>query len=56
MRLLRGNHGGWVPFERSASFEALLDEAGYDVELIEFEDGRFVPTSLLTETMMGLVE
>jgi hypothetical protein len=56
VRLLHGDNDTTVPLEVSARFEAVLAEAGYDVELVEFEGGHSVPGDLVTETVMELVE
>lgn len=55
VRLLHGDADGAIPFENSVIFETLLTEAGYEVELIEFEGGHFVPVDLVVETVMDLV-
>lgn len=40
VRLLHGEHDGMIPLENSLAFEAVLLEAGYDVELITFDGGH----------------
>ena len=55
VRLLHGDSDLTVPLEVSAAFEAVLAEAGYDVELVEFAGGHFAPGDLVVETVMGLI-
>lgn len=55
VRLLHGDSDQDLPFENSAIFETLLTEAGYDVDLVEFEGGHFVPSDLVVETILDLV-
>ena len=55
VRLIHGDSDGVIPLENSAGFEAVLAEAGYDVELVEFEGGHFPPGDLAVETVMELV-
>jgi hypothetical protein len=55
VRLLHGDADGTIPLESSAVFEAVLAEAGYDVELVEFEGGHTVPPDLVIETVMELI-
>jgi predicted esterase len=54
VRLLAGDTD-WLPFEVPAGLEAVLAEAGYDVEITEFEGGHIVPLDLTVETIMELV-
>jgi hypothetical protein len=57
VRLLHGDADWMIPYEQSAEFEAVLAEAGYDVELVEFAGGHTIPHGdLLVETVMELVE
>jgi predicted esterase len=53
VRLLAGDTD-WLPFEVPAGLEAVLAEAGYDVEITEFEGGHIVPLDLTVETIMEL--
>jgi len=55
VRLLHGDADTAPPPENSAAFEALLADAGHDVELIEFAGGHEVPQDLVTETVMELI-
>jgi predicted esterase len=54
VRLLVGD-SDWLPYEVPAGLEAVLAEAGYDVELTEFVGGHIVPLDLTVETIMELV-
>jgi hypothetical protein len=56
VRLIHGDSDSTIPFESSAAFEAVLAEAGYDVELVEFDGGHGGPPDLVLETVMELVE
>ena len=56
VRLLHGDADTTPPPENSAAFEAVLAEAGYDVELVEFAGGHFVPRDLVTAAVMELAE
>ena len=55
VRLMHGNSDGIIPLENSAAFEAVLAEAGYDVELVEFAGGHGAPPDLVVETVMELI-
>jgi hypothetical protein len=54
VRLLAGD-SDWLPIEVPNGLEAVLAPAGYDVEVIAFEGGHFVPTDLAVEQIMELV-
>jgi hypothetical protein len=56
VRLLHGDSDTLVPLEVSAGLETVLKEAGYDVDLIEFDGGHGAPHDLVIETVMDLVE
>ena len=56
VRLIHGTADNTIPFENSVAFEAVLAEAGYDVELVEFAGGHGTPLDLAVETIMELVE
>ena len=56
VRLLHGVDDLIVPFENSAAFAALLAEAGYDVELVEFAGGHITPGDLTLDTVMELFQ
>ena len=56
VRLLHGRSDSTIPLEVSANFEAVLKEAGYDVDLIEFDGGHGTPQDLLIETVIELVK
>jgi dienelactone hydrolase len=55
VRLLHADPDSIIPYENSVGFEAVLAEAGYDVELTEFPGGHSVPEDLTAETIMELV-
>ena len=56
VRLIHGASDDVIPLENSAGFEAVLTEAGYDVELIEIAGGHFAATDdLVVETVMELI-
>ncbi len=51
VRLIHGAADSIIPFENSVAFEAVLAEAGYDVELVELAGGHFAaPPDLVVET------
>lgn len=52
VRLLHGENDTTIPFENSVEFDAVLAEAGYDTELIQFDGGHTVPLELTVETVM----
>jgi acetyl esterase/lipase len=54
IRLIHGEEDDDVPFEESAGFAAVLEEAGYDVELIPFSGGHTVPFELTAQTVIDL--
>ena len=56
MRLIHGESDSTIPLENSVAFEAVLAEAGYDVELVEFAGGHATPDDLAVETVMELLE
>ncbi len=56
VRLLHGDADSVIPFESSAAFEAVLVEAGYDVELVEFGGGHGAGGDLVFDAVMELVE
>lgn len=56
VRLLHGEDDGVIPFENSVVFEALLADAGYDVELTAYGGFHDAPTDLTTEAVMGLLD
>jgi len=55
VRLIHGDADSTIPLENSAAFEAVLAEAGYDVELVEFAGGHGAPPDLVLETVVDLV-
>lgn len=55
VRLLHGEHDTVIPFENSSEFEAVLADAGYDTELIQFDGGHDLPFELTVKTVMEVV-
>ncbi len=55
VRLLHGKHDMAIPFENSSEFQAVLADAGYDTELIQFDGGHFVPYELTVKTIMQVI-
>lgn len=56
VRLVHGDDDLTVPLEVSAAFEAVLAEARYDVELLEFAGGHITPGDLTVETVLELLQ
>ena len=54
VRLIHGEGDGDIPFQDAADFAALLQEAGYDVQLIPFDGGHTVPLELTAQTILEL--
>lgn len=54
IRLIHGQNDPDVPFQDTADFAAMLEEAGYDVELIPFDGAHTVPPVLTVQTVMEL--
>lgn len=55
IRLLHSQTDATIPYENSVAFKAILDEAGYDVELIPFEGGHTTPVELTVQTVMEVI-
>ena len=55
IRLLHGESDSGVSYENSAAFARTLIDAGYDVEVVAFDGGHWVPTELLIPTVMELI-
>ena len=55
IRLIHGTKDSMIPFENSTEFAAVLREAGYDVQLIDFEGGHRVESELTLSTILGLI-
>lgn len=55
VRLLHADPDPIIPYENSVGFENVLAEAGYDVELTEFDGGHSVPLELTVDTVMDLL-
>ena len=56
VRLLHTDPDPIIPYENSVEFEAVLGQAGYDVELTAFDDGHYVPLDLTVDTVMDLLD
>lgn len=56
VRLLHSETDSVVPYENSVEFEAILAEAGYDVELIQFIGDHTPPLELTVKTVMDVFE
>ena len=54
VRLLHGDADTTPPPEVSAAFATVLAEAGYDVEVVEFDGGHRPPDDLTAETVMEI--
>jgi hypothetical protein len=55
VRLIHGTSDG-IPVEDAAEFEALLSDAGYDVELVTFDGGHEIaPPEILFPTVMEVL-
>ena len=55
VRLLHGESDSTVPFNCSAAFEAVLLEAGYEVEVISFDDGHIIPPDLTIKAIWDVI-
>jgi dienelactone hydrolase len=55
VRLLHADPDSIIPYENSVGFEAVLAEAGYDVELTKFDGGHIVPLDLTVRSVMELL-
>lgn len=55
VRLIHGTTDQIVPPEMAADFAAVLDAAGYDVEVETFEGGHTLPVDLAVSTIMEVV-
>lgn len=54
VRLIYGDADPRSPREAAVAFEAVLAEAGYDVEVVEFAGGHTAPHDLTTETVVDI--
>ena len=55
IRLLHGESDDRISYENSVEFAAVLTGVGYDVQVVPFEGGHWVPTELLIPTVMELI-
>lgn len=55
VRLIHGTTDQIVPPEMAAEFAAVLDAAGYDVEVETFEGGHTLPVDLAVSTIMEVI-
>jgi acetyl esterase/lipase len=56
VRLIHGTTDSVVPFEMAVEFAAVLDAAGYDVQVKSFEGGHTLPVDLAVSTIMEVLE
>ena len=54
VRLFHGT-SDWLPMENTTEFAALLTDADYDVEFVEYDGGHEVPTELAIPAIMELI-
>jgi len=55
IRLIHGTRDSMIPYENSPEFAEVLSEAGYDVQVIDFEGGHGVDSELTLSTILGLI-
>ena len=55
IRLIHGTQDSTVPYENTTEFAEVLSEAGYDVQVIDFEGGHGVDSELTLSTILGLI-
>ncbi|MCP4375612.1 MAG: hypothetical protein GY794_05495 [bacterium] len=55
VRLLHGKRDSTIPLEVASAFEAVLLEAGYDVELISFDGGHMIPSDITTRAIWDVI-
>ncbi len=55
VRLLHGDADGEIPYENSVEFQATLADAGYDVSLVSFAGGHYMPPELAVPTIMEVI-
>lgn len=55
IRLIHGTTDGSLPYEISAEFAPALTDADYDVQVLAFDGGHFVPPELAVPTIMEVI-
>jgi pimeloyl-ACP methyl ester carboxylesterase len=55
IRLIHGTRDSTIPYENSPEFAEVLSEAGYDVQVVDFEGGHGVDSELTLSTILGLI-
>jgi predicted esterase len=56
VRLFHGETDADVPYEVSVAFEAVLAEAGFDVQLTLFDGGHWEPSDLVVTTIIDAIQ
>ncbi len=56
VRLIHSPTDPVIPFEMAVEFAAVLDAAGYDVQVESFEGGHMLPVDLAVSTIMEVLE
>ena len=56
VRLIHGTNDSTIPLEMAAEFAAVLDAAGYDVQVKSFEGGHHLPVNLAVSTIMEVLK
>ena len=55
IRLIHGTKDSIISYENATEFAEVMNEAGYDVQVIGFEGGHWVESELTLSTIMGLI-
>ena len=55
VRLIHGTTDGSLPYEISAGFAPMLTDADYDVQVVAFDGGHWVPPELAVPTIMEVI-
>jgi acetyl esterase/lipase len=55
VRLLHGERDTTIPLENSLAFEAVLLEAGYDVEVMSYDDGHGAPPDITFKAIWDVI-
>ena len=56
IRLFHGDSDGVIPFENTQTFSDMLQETGYQVDLVKFPGDHYVPVALAEAVISGLVD